>query len=95
MNPAALKANMKWIKPGATIIVDIDNFDSRHYKMADYIEDPLEDGSLEGFNVVKAPITEMTRDVVKQFGLDAKTADKTKNQFVAGYYSGFLTVISK
>jgi 2-oxoglutarate ferredoxin oxidoreductase subunit alpha len=84
MNPAALKANMKWIRPGATIIVDIDNFDSRHYKLADYIEDPLDDGSLEGFNVVKAPITEMTRDVVKQFGLDARTADKTKNQFVAG-----------
>jgi 2-oxoglutarate/2-oxoacid ferredoxin oxidoreductase subunit alpha len=84
MNPAALKANMKWIKPGATIIVDIDNFDSRHYKKADYIEDPLEDGSLEGFNVVKAPITEMTRDVVKQFGLDNKIAEKTKNQFVAG-----------
>jgi 2-oxoglutarate/2-oxoacid ferredoxin oxidoreductase subunit alpha len=84
MNPAALKANMIWIKPGATIIVDIDNFDSRHYKKADYIEDPLEDGSLEGFNVVKAPITEMTRDVVKQFGLDVRVADKTKNQFVAG-----------
>jgi len=84
MNPAALKANMKWIKPGATVIVDIDNFDSRHYKKADYIEDPLEDGSMDGFNVVKAPITEMTRDVVKQFGLDASTADKTKNQFVAG-----------
>jgi len=84
MNPAALKANMKWIKPGATIIVDIDNFDSRHYKKADYIEDPLEDGSLEGFNVVKAPITEMTRDVVKQFGLDNRIAERTKNQFVAG-----------
>jgi len=84
MNPAALKANMKWIKPGATIIVDIDNFDSRHYKKADYIEDPLKDGSLDGFNVVEAPITEMTRDVVKQFGLDARIADKTKNQFVAG-----------
>ena len=84
MNPAALKANMKWLKPGATIIVDIDNFDSSHYKKADYIEDPLDDGSLEGYNVVKAPITEMTRDVVKQFGLDVRTADKTKNQFVAG-----------
>jgi 2-oxoglutarate/2-oxoacid ferredoxin oxidoreductase subunit alpha len=84
MNPAALKANMKWIKPGATIIVDIDNFDSRHYKKADYIEDPLEDGSLEGFNVVKAPITEMTRDVVKKFGLDLRIADLTRNQFVAG-----------
>jgi 2-oxoglutarate ferredoxin oxidoreductase subunit alpha len=84
MNPAALKANMKWIRPGATIIVDIDNFDSRHYKLAEYIEDPLGDGSLEEYNVVKAPITEMTRDVISQFGLPAKVADKTKNQFVAG-----------
>jgi len=84
MNPAALKANMRWVKPGATIIIDMDSFDSRHYKKAEYIEDPLEDGSLVGFNVVKAPITEMTRDVVKQYGLDARIADKTKNQFVAG-----------
>ncbi len=84
MNPAALKANMKWIKPGATIIIDVDNFDARHYKKAEYIEDPLHDGTLEGYNVIKAPITDMTRDVVKQFGLDARTADKTKNQFVVG-----------
>ncbi len=84
MNPAALKANMRWIKPGATIIIDIDNFDNKHYKKAGYVEDPLGDGSLEGFNVVKAPITQLTRSTVKEFGLDNKTADKTKNQFVAG-----------
>ncbi|MBN2273497.1 MAG: 2-oxoacid:acceptor oxidoreductase subunit alpha [Bacteroidales bacterium] len=84
MNPAALKANMKWIKSGATIIIDMDNFDTKHYKRAEYVEDPLFDGSLEGYNIIKAPITDMTRDVVKKFGLDAQTADKTKNQFVAG-----------
>ncbi|MBN1158574.1 MAG: 2-oxoacid:acceptor oxidoreductase subunit alpha [Bacteroidales bacterium] len=84
MNPAALKANMNWVKPGATIIVDISSFDSRHYKRAEYVEDPLGDGSLDEYNVVRAPITEMTRDVVKRFGLDLKTADRTKNQFVAG-----------
>lgn len=84
MNPAALKANMKWVKPGATIIIDIDNFDNKHYKKAGYIEDPLNDGSLEGFNVIKAPITNLTRSTVSEFGLDNKVADKTKNQFVAG-----------
>ncbi|HEC42017.1 MAG TPA: 2-oxoacid:acceptor oxidoreductase subunit alpha [Bacteroides sp.] len=84
MNPAALKANMRWIKDGATIIIDIDNFDNKHYKKAGYVEDPLGDGSLEGYNVVKAPITHLTRSTVKEFGLDIKTADKTKNQFVAG-----------
>ncbi|PID91587.1 MAG: MFS transporter [Bacteroidetes bacterium] len=84
MNPAALKANMKWVKDGATIIIDIDNFDNKHYKKAGYIEDPLGDGSLIGYNLVKAPITELSRNVAKQHGLDSKMADKTKNQFVAG-----------
>ncbi|MBN1131730.1 MAG: 2-oxoacid:acceptor oxidoreductase subunit alpha [Bacteroidales bacterium] len=84
MNPAALKANMKWVKQGATLIIDIDNFDNKHYKKAGYIEDPLHDNSLDGYNVVKAPITNLTRDTIKQYGLDLKIADKTKNQFVAG-----------
>ncbi|MBN1118834.1 MAG: 2-oxoacid:acceptor oxidoreductase subunit alpha [Bacteroidales bacterium] len=84
MNPAALKANLKWVKPGATIIIDIDNFDNKYYKKAGYIEDPLHDGSLEGFNVVKAPISNLTRATVSEFGIDKQTADKIRNQFVAG-----------
>ncbi len=84
MNPAALKANMKWLKQGATLIIDIDNFDNKHYKKAGYIEDPLHDDSLEGFNLIKAPITNLTRSTVLEFGLENKTADRTKNQFVAG-----------
>ncbi len=84
MNPAALKANMKWVKKGATIIIDIDNFDNKHYKKAGYEEDPLHDDSLDGFNVVKAPITMLSRDVAMKNGLDSKGAEKTRNQFVAG-----------
>jgi len=84
MNPAALKANMKWVKPGATLIIDIDNFDNKHYKKAGYIEDPLHDNTMEGFNLIKAPISNLTRATVSEFGLNTKIADKTKNQFVAG-----------
>lgn len=84
MNPAALKANMKWVKPGATIIIDIDNFDDKNYKKAGYTEDPLHDTSLEGYNLIEAPITNLTRASIRDFGLDIKTVDKTKNQFVAG-----------
>ncbi|MBN2611653.1 MAG: 2-oxoacid:acceptor oxidoreductase subunit alpha [Bacteroidales bacterium] len=84
MNPAALRANLKWLKKGATIIVDVDNFDNKHYKKAGYVEDPLHDGSLEGYTVIKAPITNLTNSTVRVFGLDARTADKTKNQFVSG-----------
>ena len=84
MNPAALKANMKWIKDGATIIIDIDNFDNKHYKKAGYTEDPLHDESLEGYNLVKAPISMLSRNVATKQGLDKKGAERTRNQFVAG-----------
>ncbi|PLX03576.1 MAG: 2-oxoacid:acceptor oxidoreductase subunit alpha [Marinilabiliales bacterium] len=86
LNPAALKANMKWVKPGATIIIDIDNFDNKHYKKAGFVEDPIHDGTLEGYNLVKAPITNLTRATINglDLGIDNKTADKTRNQFVAG-----------
>ncbi len=84
MNPAALKANLRWVKRGATIIIDIDNFDNKHYKKAGYIEDPLHDDSLEGFTILKAPITNLTRSTVKDSEVDLRTADKMRNQFVAG-----------
>lgn len=84
LNPAALKANMRWVKPGATIIIDIDNFDNKFYKKAGYIEDPLGDGSLTGYNVVKAPITQMSKASVRDIGLDSKSAERTRNQFALG-----------
>ncbi|MCF8218282.1 MAG: 2-oxoacid:acceptor oxidoreductase subunit alpha [Bacteroidales bacterium] len=82
MNPAALRKNLKWVREGGTIIIDIDNFDNKHYKKAGYEEDPLNDGTLKGYKIIKAPITTMTKSSVKE--LDSKVALKTKNQFVSG-----------
>ncbi|MBU2650830.1 MAG: 2-oxoacid:acceptor oxidoreductase subunit alpha [Bacteroidetes bacterium] len=84
LNPAALKANMKWVKPGATIIIDIDYFDNKNYKKAGYIEDPLNDGSLVGYNVVKAPITSLSKATVRDLEIDAKSAERTRNEFALG-----------
>ncbi len=84
MNPASLKSNLKWAKPGATIIVDQDSFEEASYKKAGYTVNPLEDGSLSSYNLVKAPITSFTRGVLKEKGIDNKTADKSKNMFALG-----------
>lgn len=84
MNPASLKSNLKWAKPGATIIVDMDTFDEPAVKKAGYQTSPLEDGSLETFNLVKAPITSLTRASLKPLGIDTKTIDKSKNMFALG-----------
>lgn len=88
LNPAALKVNMKWVKPGASIIVDIDSFEPKDIEKAGYLENPLEDGTLGGYKVIKAPITSLSRTTCIEIGLDAKSADRAKNQFALGmlYY---------
>jgi 2-oxoglutarate ferredoxin oxidoreductase subunit alpha len=88
LNPAALKVNMKWVKPGATIIVDVDSFEPKDIEKAGYKENPLEDGTLDGYKMVKAPITSLSLTTCLELGLDAKSADRTKNQFALGmlYY---------
>src|SRR3990172_5789747 len=54
MNPAALKANLGCIKPGGTIIVDLDDFNKRNLEKAEYEANPLEDDSLKGYQVIQA-----------------------------------------
>ena len=85
MNPASLKANLKWAKKGATIIVDTDTFEDAAIKKAGYEENPLENDSLSSYIVLKTPITRLTREAVKPiFGEDRKAADKCRNMFALG-----------
>lgn len=84
MNPAALKANLIWVRKGALIVVDIDSWKERDLEIADMKSDPLTDGSLDSFQVVKAPITSLTRKTLEGSGLDAKGMDRCKNMFALG-----------
>lgn len=84
MNPASLKSNLKWTRPGATLIVDTDTFDEAAIKKAGYDSNPLEDGSLSGYNLVKAPVTMLTRAALQPLGFDNKNADRTRNVFTLG-----------
>lgn len=84
MNPAALKVNLKWIRRGATIILDEDNFDKKNLEKAGYKEDPLRSGDLVGYNVVSAPITTLTKRTLEGMGLDNKTKVRSKNMFALG-----------
>jgi 2-oxoglutarate ferredoxin oxidoreductase subunit alpha len=88
LNPASIKSNLKWVKPAGTIIIDLDTFDQPGIERAGYKVSPLDDNSLENFQVIKAPISTMVREVVKHIGLDPKSADKTRNMFALGilYY---------
>ncbi len=88
MNPASLKSNLKWAKIGATLIVDADSFDDKAIEKAGYKTNPLDDGSLEKFNLIKAPISSMTKESLVELTTDNKVAEKSRNMFALGviYY---------
>ncbi len=86
MNAAALKANLRNIRKGGTIIVNIDGFDAKNLRLAGYGDvNPLENGSVDNFNVVKMDVTKMTRAALDGSGLGVKEIDRAKNMFVLGY----------
>ena len=88
MNAAALKSNLKALKKGGKIIANTDGFDAKNLRLANYPEgvNPLEDGSLDGFEVIKIDVTKLTREALKEFtDLGTKERDRAKNMFVLGY----------
>jgi 2-oxoglutarate ferredoxin oxidoreductase subunit alpha len=88
MNAAALKVNLKSIKPGGKIIVNIDGFDAKNLRLANYPEgvNPLENGSLDSYEVIKIDVTKLTRESLKDFtDLGVKERDRAKNMFVLGF----------
>lgn len=84
MNPASLKANLRWIKKDAIIIVDIDAFTEKNLDKAGWESNPLEDNTLTGHLVIQAPLSNLTRESVKDLDLDNKSALKSKNMFALG-----------
>ena len=88
MNAAALKVNLKSIKLGAKIIANIEGFDNRNLRLANYPEgiNPLEDGSLDSYELIKIDVTKLTREALKEFtDLGTKERDRAKNMFVLGF----------
>ena len=85
MNPAALKANRKWLKKGATVILDGDSLTVESLKRAGFeTEDPIAELKLEDYNVVIPDITSLTRAALEGSGLDNRTVVKCKNMFALG-----------
>ncbi|MFT3977400.1 MAG: 2-oxoacid:acceptor oxidoreductase subunit alpha, partial [Sphingomonas bacterium] len=84
MNPAALKTNLGSLKRGGLIIADEGEFNDRNLAKAKYDANPLEDGSLAGWQLMKLNISQLTLDAVKPFGLGNKEALRCKNMWTLG-----------
>jgi 2-oxoglutarate ferredoxin oxidoreductase subunit alpha len=87
MNPAALRAHITDLEPGAAILLNSDAFDERALQKAGYVTDPRSDGSLAGFTVYEVPMTSLTLEAVKPSGTKARDAERSKNFFALGLVS--------
>ena len=84
MNAAALATNLQDLEPGGILIINEDGFGKRELDLAGYKENPLEDGSLDSYQVNRVAMTKLTRAAVKELGLSTKEADRCRNFFAMG-----------
>lgn len=86
MNPAALKVNAKVLKPMSVLIFDTDSFGEKEMEKAGYTTDNpfTELGISETVQLVPIALTKLTRESLKDFGMDAKSVDRCKNMFALG-----------
>ena len=84
MNPAALKANLKDLRPGSDLIVNTDEFTKRNLEKVGYGANPLEDGSLDQYAVHDIALTSMTLEALANFDVSKKEAERAKNMFALG-----------
>ncbi|HSZ45187.1 MAG TPA: 2-oxoacid:acceptor oxidoreductase subunit alpha [Streptosporangiaceae bacterium] len=87
MNPAALKANLTDVPRGADIIANTDEFTKRNLAKVGYEANPLEDGSLEAYQLHAIPITSVTVKALESFDISRKDAERAKNMFALGMLS--------
>ncbi|WP_016698078.1 2-oxoacid:acceptor oxidoreductase subunit alpha [Actinoalloteichus spitiensis] len=87
MNPAALKANIRDLPQGGILILNTDEFTKRNLTKVGYSSNPLEDGSLGGFQVHEVAMATLTRGALEETGLSKKDAERAKNMFALGLLS--------
>jgi 2-oxoglutarate ferredoxin oxidoreductase subunit alpha len=84
MNPAALKTNLRDLQTGGILIVNSDAFDTGNLQKAGYAQNPLEDGSLKGYRLIRVSMTKLNREAVAPYKLSTRDADRCRNFFALG-----------
>jgi 2-oxoglutarate/2-oxoacid ferredoxin oxidoreductase subunit alpha len=87
MNPAALRADLGTVRRGGTLVLNEDAFTPRNIEKAGFATDPTADGSLDGYQVFKVPMTSMTVRATDDLGIGKKEAERAKNMFALGLLS--------
>ena len=85
MNPAALKTNLRYLKPGGIIICDGDSFTPQNLKKAEYAgEDPVTELGIDPKHIMLVPMTTLLKSTLAESGMDQKSMMKCKNMLALG-----------
>ncbi len=87
MNPAALKSNIADLPQGGMLLINSDAFIERNLEKAGYESNPLEDGSLDEYQLMTAPMEELTKLAVADTGVKGRATLRSKNFFALGLVS--------
>jgi len=91
MNPAALKANLADLPPGASIIANTDAFEPRNLEKVGYTGNPLDDDTLAAYRVYPVPMTTLTKLACEGLGVKPRDAERSKNLFALGLITWMYT----
>ena len=84
MNPAALRVNIDDLKPNGMIIANTANYTNKNFNLASYETDPLEDGTLDSYKVIKVNMNELVNTALENVDLPSKMKSRSTNMFALG-----------
>jgi 2-oxoglutarate ferredoxin oxidoreductase subunit alpha len=84
MNPAALRAHLKDLRAGGTLVVNTEAFDERNLTKAGYTSNPLESEVVAPYRVIETPMDTLTKEAVKDSGVSGRDVLRSKNFFALG-----------
>jgi len=83
-NPAAVKHSSKFVKAGGMIITNSDSFTEKAMEKVGFTSNPLEDGSLKGYDVKAIPMFTLVREALAEMEMPIAAKDRCKNFFTMG-----------
>tara|TARA_B100000700_G_scaffold162518_1_gene179874 strand:- start:2021 stop:3871 length:1851 start_codon:yes stop_codon:yes gene_type:complete len=84
MNPAALRVNIDDLKPNGMIIANTANYTNKNFNLASYETDPLEDGTLDAYKLIKVNMNELVNTALENVDLPSKMKSRSTNMFALG-----------
>ena len=84
MNPAALKVNLADLKTNGMIIANTANYNKKNFTLSGYETDPLEDGSLDDYKLIKVDMNDLVNKALEDIDLPSKMKSRSTNMFALG-----------